>query len=359
MLSVILLTTCLLVFIIAAPSPSAFTFYNLPTPLSSPCDSTEGPDGALWVSNILANTIARIDPNTDNMVRVPIPYTLPALSFDVLPGLKETNGLTALACAIRPGDDGMLYAGSGVRNQFVRINPSTRKTDVFTPKSFNTPGDLQPFNDLTAGPMGMFFSQTTASLITHLDYKTERFTNYPVPTPLAGPLGMVFFKGNLWFAEMLGQEMAKLDHATGRITEYPVPLPALAGPGVVRATFSSPDRVCFTAIIGGGNGCLHIDTGEFDVYPGTDLTAHVSVPGENTKDARFNDIIYYSTATQNYINILNITSGAIAKIVEPTTILPVPISLPFYFDIGMNYGPRNAVWFTHATANRVGRYQFA
>lgn len=48
----------------AAPAPSSFTFYNLPTPLSGPCDSAEGPDGALWVSNILANTIARIDPNT-------------------------------------------------------------------------------------------------------------------------------------------------------------------------------------------------------------------------------------------------------------------------------------------------------
>ena len=48
----------------AAPTSSAFTFYDLPTPLSGPCDSVQGPDGALWVSNILANTIARIDPKT-------------------------------------------------------------------------------------------------------------------------------------------------------------------------------------------------------------------------------------------------------------------------------------------------------
>jgi streptogramin lyase len=52
---------------IAAPAPSSFTFYNLPTPLSGPCDSVQGPDGALWVSNILANTIARIDPNTGDV----------------------------------------------------------------------------------------------------------------------------------------------------------------------------------------------------------------------------------------------------------------------------------------------------
>jgi hypothetical protein len=127
---------------------------------------------------------------------------------------------------------------------------------------------------------------------------------------------MVFFKGYLWFAEFVGQkvhpfsfnpsnffdryntntnvshsQMARIDPSTGAITEYPVPLPSLLGPGVVRATFTNPDRVCFTAILAGANGCLHIDTGKFDVYPGKGISAAVSIPGENTKDTRFNDII--------------------------------------------------------------------
>ncbi|KUJ17349.1 uncharacterized protein LY89DRAFT_746879, partial [Mollisia scopiformis] len=289
----------------------------------------------------------------------PIPYTLPALPFSSLPGYSLTSGVTALACAIRPGEDGNLYAGSGIRNQFIRINPTTRKIDVFTPQPFDPLGDLQPFNDLTAGPTGMFFSQSTANLITHFDYTTEQFTNYPVPTPLSAPLGMVFFEGYLWFAELLGQKIGRLSPTTGSVTEYSVPLPTLSGPGVVRATFTKPSRICFTAILGGSNGCLHTDTGTFDVYPGTGIGAAVSIPGENTKDLRFDDIIYYSTATQNYINILNITSGQVSKIVEPTTVLAEPISLPFYFDIGMNYGPGKAVWFTQAISNRVGRYQFA
>lgn len=46
----------------AAPAASRFTFYNLPTPESGPCDAVAGPDGALWVQNILVNTIVRIDP---------------------------------------------------------------------------------------------------------------------------------------------------------------------------------------------------------------------------------------------------------------------------------------------------------
>lgn len=40
----------------------SFTFYDMPTPVSGPCDSATGPDGALWVQNILVDTIVRIDP---------------------------------------------------------------------------------------------------------------------------------------------------------------------------------------------------------------------------------------------------------------------------------------------------------
>jgi len=51
----------------AAPAASPFTFYNLPTPESGPCDAVAGPDGALWVQNILVNTIVRIDPTTGSV----------------------------------------------------------------------------------------------------------------------------------------------------------------------------------------------------------------------------------------------------------------------------------------------------
>lgn len=146
-----LLTTILAAYVglvVAAPAPSSFTFYNMPTPLSGPCDSCTGPDGALWVQNILVDTIARIDPNTgkvDGMKSIPdlvtpltrrleypIPYTTPKLNYTVLPGFNQTGGRTAFACAIRPGNDGNIYAASGIRNQFLRINTTSRKIDVFS-----------------------------------------------------------------------------------------------------------------------------------------------------------------------------------------------------------------------------------
>jgi len=54
----------------------------------------------------------------------------------------------------------------------------------------------------------MFFTQTTANQITHFDYKTEKFTNYPIPTLLALPLGLIYYKNYLWFAEFGGQKVS-------------------------------------------------------------------------------------------------------------------------------------------------------
>lgn len=165
---------------------------------------------------------------------------------------------------------------------------------LIAPPNYNPLGDLQPFNDLTPGPTGMYFSQTTANLISHFNYQTEEITNFAVPTLLAAPLGMNFFRGYLWYAELLGNKIARFDPITNQTKEYPLPI-SLLGPAVVRATFSNPDRVCFTAFLGGANGCIGVDSGKIDVYPNTGLTPALSLPAENTKDLRYNDIICKSS----------------------------------------------------------------
>lgn len=129
---------------------SKFTYYNMPTALAGPCDLTTGPDGAIWAEDILVNKVARVDVQTGEVTEYDIPFTNgPILTT------PEIAGRGALACAIQPGNDGMLYAASGIRNQFVRINPTTKKIDVFTPTPFNPLGNLQPLNDLYAGPTGV------------------------------------------------------------------------------------------------------------------------------------------------------------------------------------------------------------
>jgi len=96
--------------------------------------------------------VAHIDPNTGEVEEYSIPYTTGPLL-----DLPDIAGRGALACAIQPGEDGMLYAASGIRNQFLRINPKTKNITVFTPPPPNQLGDLQPLNDLYRASSGVRF----------------------------------------------------------------------------------------------------------------------------------------------------------------------------------------------------------
>ena len=112
-----------------------------------------------------------------------------------------------LTCAIRTGFDGYMYFSNGNRNQLVRHDTKSGETVVFTPPGLLSPaGDLQPLNDLTTAPDGVYFTQTTGNVITKFDYHTHEFTNFRVPTLLAVPLGIYYAAdGGIWFLEFRGK----------------------------------------------------------------------------------------------------------------------------------------------------------
>lgn len=99
----------------------------------------------------LSNKLVRIDIATSELEEYNIPYILPPLPNSVLP--SDVQGRVALACVVQPGKDGNVYAAAGVRNEFVRINPQTKKVDVFYTN--NPLGNLQPFNDAWPGETGV------------------------------------------------------------------------------------------------------------------------------------------------------------------------------------------------------------
>lgn len=334
----------------AAPTKRAdspFSFYEMPTDLSGPCDLTTGPDGALWVQDQLVNKLARIDVNTGEVDEYEIPFTLPILNVT----LPNVAGRTVLGCGIQPGADGHLYASNGMRNQLVKMNVTTKEIEVLTPTPFDPAGNLEPFNDLFTGPDGMFFTQSTGNVVTYYEYATGLFTNFPIPTLLAGPLGMFYASdGGAWFCELLGQKIGRLDPKTGVITEYPVPA-SLLGPAVMRVE-TEGKYLWFTATVGNALGRLTMATGEFMAFTNTNLA---SLPSEDTLDGDGN--VWYSTMSQNILNQVDPSTGELTHIVVPGTIIPVPVSVPFYFEVAIHYGPGNAIYFTSNLVNRVGRYQ--
>ncbi|WPG97563.1 Hypothetical protein R9X50_00034000 [Acrodontium crateriforme] len=345
-----LVSACAAILSVCNGAPTAnsrFTYFNALTPLSGPCDLTTGPDGAIWYDTFLSSKIGRIDPITGKVDEFDIPYTLPPLPTSVLP--SQLQGRASLACAIQPGKDGNIYAASGVRNEFVRVNVKTKKVDVFP--TGNVLGNLQPFNDITAADDGMYFTQTTQGLLTFFDYKTENTTSYTVPTPLGNPVGVFIPEdGNVWTCEFIGQKIAKFDVQTKQFAEYPVPL-SLAGPVVVRAGLG--EWIYFTAFLGNSIGAINIYTGELKTLQND---VPLNFPVEDTIDKQGN--VWFSTFTQTTLNYVNPTTGHVTHIEQPDTLITVPVSLIPAANVAIHYDDgTDAIWFTDLALNRIGKYQ--
>lgn len=134
--------------------PARFRYYENQDFLQGPCDITTGPDGNIWTQNFLENSVSKIEIGSGRITNYKVPYSPDQLyPNQSLP----LTGRVAFACAIQPGSDGNLYAATGVRSQFLKINPSNGNIKVFTPPLPNVPflGNIQPFNDLWDGESGV------------------------------------------------------------------------------------------------------------------------------------------------------------------------------------------------------------
>lgn len=210
-----------------------------------------------------------------------------------------------------------------------------------------------------------------------IDYETNEIKNWTVPTPLAGPLGLILASdGGLWFCEFLAvcslprepqnppradnrqNKIGRLNVTDGTFKEYPLPL-TLTTPAVMRAE-TEGRYLWFTAIASNAIGRIDMVTGETKTYTDPRLLAS---PIEDTVDGDGN--IWYSTLTRNTLNYLTPSTGNLTTIDQPapalsivnnlTELLP---SLPPVANIAIHYEPSdNSMWFTELVTNRVGRYQ--
>jgi streptogramin lyase len=331
----------------ASVGPGSFSVYYMPTAVAGPCDITTGPDGNIWVQDQLVNKLARIDVTTGLVTEYEIPFTLPGSGIT----LPNVGGRAVLACAVQPGADGHLYASNGIRNQLVQVNTTTGHVKVLTPQPYDPLGNGQPFNDLYTSPDGMFFTQSTANIISFYDFAKGTFKSWTIPTIGAGPLGIFYASdGAAWFCEFTGQKIGRLDPQTGTFKEYPVPLSLLA-PAVMRAE-TEGRYLWFTAAVGNSIGRIDITNGEMMAYPND---SPLSVPGVDTKDGQGN--IWFSTFNTDELNKLDPRTGKVSHVPMPNTLIPAPLGVPYDLSISVTYGPDNAIWFTNDLADRVGRYQ--
>ncbi|KAI5194015.1 hypothetical protein AUEXF2481DRAFT_6785 [Aureobasidium subglaciale EXF-2481] len=333
-----------------------FQLYEVPTPLSGPCDLEHGPEGALWGQGVLNNIFFRLDPNTGNIEEYPIPFTT-ALSAEPirLPGVaKSLTDRTAFSCAIRTGADGNLYAGNGIRNQLLRINPTTKKIDVFQIPPTDPAGDLFFFNDLYSAKDGIWVTSTTANTFSFFPFSTEKFETHYAPTPLALPLGLfVASDGVIYVAEFNANKILTFDPKTKVTNEYV--LPELAQfPTVIRAERNG--WVYFAMFVGNGIGRINMATREIQLFH----TDKVGLTGAEDTIDKYGGV-WLSSLTRNQLSRLDTNTLTYSYVKFPTSVTNVNLpgifgELPPVVDVAINYGPGDNLWFTSILSNQVGRY---
>ena len=290
--------------------------------------------------------------------RIPIPLTTLLDPTPIaLPGvLKKVTDRTALSCAIRKGADGNLYAANGLRNQLVRIDPSS-KIDIFEPTPLNPLSNLLNFNDIYTAKDGIYVTATTRNTFSFFSFATEQFTPYQVPTLAALPLGLyIASDGIAYVAELVGNKILTFDPKTEKINEYPLPQP-LQFPAVIRAERNG--YVYFSLFIGNGIGRINMSTHKIELFHTNQL---LLLGAEDTIDKYGG--VWLSAFDANVLSRLDTNTLKFSYVALPETFAQssnLALSgtlgdIPPYIDVAVNYGPGDAVWFAGITNNQVGRY---
>ncbi|KAH0009330.1 NHL repeat-containing protein, partial [Aureobasidium melanogenum] len=348
---------------------SAFTSWQLPTALSGPCDVSIGPDNFIYVQEFFANKIARFNQNTGEFTEYDIPFTVPGLDNFTLP-LPGHAKFELLSCAIRTGYDGFMYFSNGAHNQLVRHDVHSGETVVFTPPPplLSILGNLEPFNDLTSAPDGIYFTQTTGNQVTKFDYETHEFTSWTVPTLLAIPLGIYYSQHDdgVWFLEFGASKVGRLDRHTHEIEEFDLPLDALQ-PLVMRAETINQDgssTLWFACTTSSSITGINTRTGAVTPY------LEPNAPTETVEVAQdLKGNVWATHILQNTLGVLNPKTGNVSVVVEPDVILDTPgITVPFYGETGIfgyavgqppGQGQKDilgdSIWYTHFLTNQLIR----
>lgn len=177
--------------------------YDVPTPHARPHDPTVAPDGALWVTEQMANKLGRLDPSTGKFKEYPLktPDSGPH-------GLVADRQGNIWFAAIFAGYVGKLNPRSGEVTEYRPSNGT--KIDPHTPV-FDHDGIL-------------WFTNEETNYIGRLDPATGKIDLKKVPTPHAVPYGIVVTKTGLpFFCEFGTNKLASIDPRTMAIREYDLP----------------------------------------------------------------------------------------------------------------------------------------
>ena len=183
-------------------NPTSIHELHLPTAASLPMSLATGADGNVYVTETVANKIAKVDVTTHQITE----YSVPTPASVLIGGIG--------------GQDGKQWFVEMTGNKLLSFDYQTHAMQEFP---IPTPA-AQPFVVRSyAGTI--YFSEFGANAIGRFDPSTGTFASASIPTAASEPIGLAQgVDGYLYTDESVGNKIAQIDPVTMEtVNEYPIP----------------------------------------------------------------------------------------------------------------------------------------
>jgi virginiamycin B lyase len=284
--------------------------FRIPTANGNPAEITQGSDGNFWF------TESHVNP----------PQTESHHVGRITPAGAITEFLVCQFCFpndIVQGPDGILY--------FTKSDPGLGRitTSGTVLPDVVPPNTLANGNGVAASGNGIYFAAFNTNSIWRYDAGTGAFTEFPIPTPGAGPFDVAAAAdGTIWFTEFHANQIGRLNPATGVITETPLG----GGPNGPRGIAVATDgKVWFTKRFDNSVGFLDPATSGVTEFPPA-----AGAGPEGIAAAPDGSVWFTQSVAGNVARITaagDVTEGKRVKGSEPFGVTVAPDGNPWYAEL--------------------------
>ena len=224
----------------AAACAAEVTFYQLPHD-AYPHDVAPAADGGVWYSGQARGFLGHFDPNTGANEEIPL-------------------GPRAAPHGVIVGPGGVPWITEGGQNAIARVDPATRKVQLFPlPSAFGNAN----LNTAAFDHDGKLWFTGQNGVHGRLDPASGKLDAWASPRP--GSYGITATPaGDVWFASLAGDYIGRIDRATGNVT---VVDPPRKGAGPRRIWSDSKGLLWVSFWNAGGIGRYDPAAKTWKVYP--------------------------------------------------------------------------------------------
>ncbi len=313
----ILIIATLLLMSSTASAADEIKEFSLSTEGHRPQAMTVGPDGNLWVTEVIKHLIFRVTPNGEITE-----YPVPGKGVGVLQGIAA-------------GADGNIWFTSREENSIRRMTVKGEFNGDFVVPS-SVPGKMGmqgPWpREIIAGPDGnLWCAEMAANKIVRINMKGE-MTEFDIPTKDSKPYCLtVGADKNIWFTEWNAPKIGQIT-VDGKITEFPVKN------GGRELACSADGNLWFTC-------------------DKTNTIGKLTLKGENTEfpiPTAACQPLGITAGTDGNVYFTEFKAGKIGRITPDGKITEIDIPTPSSQPFCITSGPDGNIWIA-LQANRVAR----